>query len=910
MGERVVIDKDKSIIIISNKEKSIWEDKTSSINALYKSYYFNNFTGYDVYYKNSDKKLFYPFERIQILNRIERININNHDVVINEHIYDVKYIDKYEYGFFKISYGRTNIITKHYTLSKGKYKNVLGYYKDLASYAGEITTDSEPLYFLAKNYSRISASADSIVYQYLSGINKKRKFDDFIIVPFDFNQSQHKAIKTALSNSISIIEGPPGTGKTQTILNLISNIITNNNNCAVISNNNTAVDNIYEKLDEEGISFIAAKLGSSEKVEQFFENYSNDALVEFLNFKIDEITFSDTHDINQHSAFMSKIFDSEIRKARLTNELNEVIVEQKNNHITDDKTRVINTKLQAKDYIYLIHRIEEVRKIKFFERWKLNRKYKIKIQKNELLSILDKAESLFYEKRIVEIETEIKVIDNLLNKYNKNVVIDKLKKISKKYLLNKIKKHYNNTGIKEFNKKEYKTNYTHFLKRYPVVLSTSQSLLNNAPQGFLFDYLIIDEASQGDLLSSVLAMSCAKNLIVVGDSRQLQQIDEERLFHQSKILADQYQIAKSYRYEDNSILKSVNDSVDNVPITLLREHYRCAPDIINFCNKMFYNNELIPMTTNTDKHIEIIKTVPGNHARKNPKGSGLYNQREIDELELLIKDKEKTSIGVITPFRYQANLISNNHPDDGLEADTIHKFQGRQKDEVYLSFVVNSLDKDPAQVENRLYDFITNEKLLNVAISRGKNKVTAIVSDKVYNSKNNIINDFIKYSEHLYGNSITKTSKTTSVFDYLYAEYDEILINKFKNKPHEHKTELLMCELIDDMLKDNNKIGYRMHVRLSTIVKNYESLSDEDKRYLTHPWTHVDFLFYNKVSKDRLFVLEVDGIQYHEQNDRQAHHDNIKDRALKLNEIPIYRFKTNESNEKIKLENILREYKY
>ncbi len=764
--------------------------------------------------------------------------------------------------------------------------------------------------FLAKNYSRISASADSIVYQYLSGINNKRKFDDFIIVPFDFNQSQHKAIKTALSNSISIIEGPPGTGKTQTILNLISNIITNNNNCAVISNNNTAVDNIYEKLDEEGISFIAAKLGSSEKVEQFFENYSDDALVEFLNFKIDEITFSDTHDINQHSAFMSKIFDSEIRKARLTNELNEVIVEQKNNHITDDKTRVINTKLQAKDYIYLIHRIEEVRKIKFFERWKLNRKYKIKIQKDELLSILDKAESLFYEKRIVEIETEIKVIDNLLNKYNKNVVIDKLKKLSKKYLLNKIKKHYNNTGIKEFNKKDYKINYNNFLKRYPIVLSTSQSLLNNAPQGFLFDYLIIDEASQGDLLSSVLAMSCAKNLIVVGDSRQLQQIDEERLYNKSKILADKYEIAKSYRYEDNSILKSVNDSVDNVPITLLREHYRCAPDIINFCNKMFYNNELIPMTTNSDKHIEIIKTVPGNHARKNPTGSGLYNQREIDELELLFKDKEKTSIGVITPFRYQANLISNNHPDDGLEADTIHKFQGRQKDEVYLSFVVNSLDKDPTQVENRLYDFITNEKLLNVAISRGKNKVTAIVSDKIYNSKNNIINDFIKYSENLYGNSITKTSNIISVFDYLYSEYDEILKGKFKNKPNEHKTELLMCDLIDDILKDNCRISYRMHVRLSTIVKNYESLSDEDKRYLTHPWTHVDFLFYNKVSKERLFVLEVDGIQYHEQNEKQALHDNIKDKALELNEIPIYRFKTNESNEKMKLENILREYQY
>lgn len=45
-----------------------------------------------------------------------------------------------------------------------------------------------------------------------------------LIVPFDFNQSQINAIDKALKSKISVIEGPPGTGKTQTILNLIANI--------------------------------------------------------------------------------------------------------------------------------------------------------------------------------------------------------------------------------------------------------------------------------------------------------------------------------------------------------------------------------------------------------------------------------------------------------------------------------------------------------------------------------------------------------------------------------------------------------------------------------------------------------------------------------------------------------------
>ena len=173
----------------------------------------------------------------------------------------------------------------------------------------------------------------------------------------------------------------------------------------------------------------------------------------------------------------------------------------------------------------------------------------------------------------------------------------------------------------------------------------------------MFDYLIIDEASQGDLLSNILAMSSAKKLVIVGDSRQLQQIDEDRLFEQSRILADKYEIPPTYRYESNSVLKSMRESIENVPMTLLREHYRCSPDIINFCNKMFYDNELIPMTKNNGQHIQIIKTVPGHHARKNPYGPGMYNQREIDEVNSLLEGRDKTRVGVITPFRYQADLI-------------------------------------------------------------------------------------------------------------------------------------------------------------------------------------------------------------------------------------------------------------
>lgn len=99
-------------------------------------------------------------------------------------------------------------------------------------------------------------------------------------------------------------------------------------------------------------------------------------------------------------------------------------------------------------------------------------------------------------------------------------------------------------------------------------------------------------------------------------------------------------------------------------------------------------------------------------------------------------------------------------------------------------------------------------------------------------------------------------------------------------------------------------------MRLSKIIKATNGLDDYEKRYVLHPWTHVDFLFYNKITKEQLFVLEVDGISHHEQSKKQNLHDEIKDKILKMNDIPIYRFKTNEANEEQRLLEILRNYTY
>lgn len=66
-----------------------------------------------------------------------------------------------------------------------------------------------------------------------------------------------------MTHSISVIQGPPGTGKTQTILNILANLITlQHKSVAVVSNNNDAVKNVIQKLTESGYGFLTAQLGS------------------------------------------------------------------------------------------------------------------------------------------------------------------------------------------------------------------------------------------------------------------------------------------------------------------------------------------------------------------------------------------------------------------------------------------------------------------------------------------------------------------------------------------------------------------------------------------------------------------------------------------------------------------------
>lgn len=221
------------------------------------------------------------------------------------------------------------------------------------------------------------------------------------------------------------------------------------------------------------------------------------------------------------------------------------------------------------------------KKLTFKDKWRLLIKYKI--FRSKFLDTIKNRENfifslqLTYYMDLLKRKNELKCkYENILEKIDYNNQLSILRKKSliffKQYMDKNTPKQ-----LKNFTKENYINEFDEFIKYFPIIGSSTFSLLNSIGKGFLLDYVIIDESSQQDLVPGILCLGCAKNVIIVGDRKQLSHISSK-----TKILAPQEQ----YDCQKYSLLDSICEVFgDTIPRTLLKEHYRCHPRIIQFCNK-------------------------------------------------------------------------------------------------------------------------------------------------------------------------------------------------------------------------------------------------------------------------------------------------------------------------------------
>ena len=825
----------------------------------------------------------YNYSRLLYLTHPDAVNLEERGLYIkNRHITNVSELLRFTDGqhvFYRVTYTNgysenlegTDVYITRTPIDKNG-GSVWAYLRKLANETGLLTEDDESI--LTKQYDLVDLKRDDVpLAQYLGSKTKLAVYNKpaQIYYPFGCNASQKKAVENALTHQVSIIQGPPGTGKTQTILNIIANLLMADKTVLVVSNNNSAVENVAEKLEGEGLGFIVAKLGSVQNKEAFIANQPE--CPDMAEWIVDE---SPVRQKVMASLFaVSQGFDAQTRHARLKAEYDALLKEMKYNDMLQ-KGYAGYEWLSDKSHSMLM------RVLDFYKRrvergarsglWcRLRWAFRLDIKMFSFLnlppsSVISCLESACYSSRKKEIERGLNSTASTLQSIDINRGIKELRSASIRLLKSRIARRYKNGERQKFTLRNIKPRTVDFLKEYPVVLSTTYSAKSCISPDIVFDYVIMDEASQVDIKTGALALSCAMNAVIVGDDKQLPNVigREEELALNA--IQSAYDIDDRYNAATHSFLKSCAEVFDNAPVTLLREHYRCHPKIIEFCNERFYDSELVAMTSDHDeeKVLQVVRTVKGNHAR------GHFNQREIDVIaqEVMPQYAGNGSVGIITPYRTQAGEI--NKVLGRNIASTVHKYQGRECDTIILSTVDNS----PTE-------FSDDPNLLNVAISRAKTHLCVVTSGNDMPQDSNLA-QLIAYIR--YNNFEVKDSKLHSVFDLLYKQYTEerLAYGKSRRSVSEYLSENIMYDTIMTAIAKLRKtnIGVLCHYPLVRLIADWSLLNEQEKAFVSNPLTHVDFLIYNTLTKQPLRAIEVDGWRFHKDNEVQQSRDALKDMIL------------------------------
>ncbi len=920
------------LILIRNKDTNQFEDATDSISRYE---WLENRSKIEIQYIAGERCYTYAASRVKVLDLKGTIDMTD-EIILEDGvpIEDVETILDYDSHIKVVApTGDSRVIEKKLLLLEKpmseteETRRIKAYFRQLfvllSKPRGE-NSDSETdeneenqkISFLEFQFNKVVHISESSVLGHYLGRKPPISYCDQepLIFPFGFNLSQKQAVTNALNHQISIVQGPPGTGKTQTILNLLANLILRGKQVAVVSNNNSPVENVIEKLEKYGYGYLVAQLGSGENQERFFEKALK-ALPDFETFQIsDEEKVTLETELVSLMAQLENLLKTQAQLARSKEALIKYQTERTHYEYSHSETYVYPSELSirkkwSKDKLFqLVHRLEAVtetdqkmtfiQKTQFFFNFGI---YNFKKVEESALALIKSSYQLIYDQNIEFISKEIVHCESVIKMGNLSQLMKRYTEVSEIIFKDALGRMNLPLYNQAYTKKGYLKQYRSFKKRYPIVTSTTHSLLSSCPKQYKFDWVITDESSQVDLLTAYLAMSAANNMVVVGDPQQLNQIPNKKIVPESDVLNFDMGLAEAYNYAKKNMITSIIGALEDfVPTTLLTEHYRCHPQIIRYCNEKYYKNELVIMTEGhyDDKVLKLIKTAPGNHARALSKAWFNTRQAEIIRDEVLTcsggECYNSEAVGIIAPYRCQVEEIEKCIKTPQIAVDTVHKFQGREKDTIIFSTTVNELN-----------EFVDNPELVNVAVSRAVKELVVLCPHNGLKSHGSHIGDLIRHIEYNTICSEIVISAKTSVFDLLYNEYSEHLQahRKKVKEVSDVDSENVLYAVIEELLEEERFKSFKcvLHTPLHGIVGDFNLLTDEEARFAKHPNAHVDFLFYNRHDKEPVLAVEVDGFAFHKNSPEQLVRDEKKNSILEKIGLPLIRLATYESGERERL---------
>jgi len=272
------------------------------------------------------------------------------------------------------------------------------------------------------------------------------------------------------------------------------------------------------------------------------------------------------------------------------------------------------------------------------------------------------------------------------------------------------------------------------LREADVVLSTNSGAGQALLEGWEFDLVLIDEATQSTETSALIPAVKGKRLILLGDHKQL-----------PPTVISLEAIGAGFSI---SLLERLAERYGDGLLTMLDTQYRMHDEIAQFSNNAFYNGMLKSGEENGKWRLEEVedlggrslgsigRLVKGSSAfvdikgkeAKQGDGPSLTNKAEVNVVVKIAKGLlhlgvPEASIGIISPYKAQVKQMKLQLSDYGsaIQIDTVDGFQGQEKDVIILSFVRSN--------ETGTMGFLNDVRRLNVALTRAK-KLRIMVGDK------------------------------------------------------------------------------------------------------------------------------------------------------------------------------------
>lgn len=650
-----------------------------------------------------------------------------------------------------------------------------------------------------------SAYAKTALGQWISNSIPARgsATQDALVEVMPLNSEQRQAVKQALANPITIITGPPGTGKSQVVADILINAAWQGKRVLFASKNNKAVDVVEVRINNLGPRPILLRVGSNQyqtKLAEYLLDLLAATATQEDRMAYDEALATQKALESQEAALATKereviALRNRVDEAERTAEAARAQLGPSIFAATPSIDLAALNKANLELALSVQAAAKKAQPLPIRVLWKLLRKGRfdalssavVKVSStisllkvpmpsgqpddssiprwvaasNELTEKIESAEAakayleaLASLQRVTPLEQIAKARGVILAKMAANAerlwrawlrlqptkltqndrqLLHKYSALLKMVIATGVD---GKLGPQVF--REYQNLFPKVAHLLPCWAVTSLSAKGKIPfePGF-FDLVVFDEASQCDIASALPLLFRAKRAAVIGDPKQLSHItglpkgQDQKLLEKHKLLSDY----PHWAYSFNSLFDLASGYGSGEDIVSLRDHHRSHADIIEFSNEFFYESRLRVATrynllcrpTAEPTGVRWVN-VSGQTIR--PNTGGAFNREEakavVAELRRLVIERGyKGTVGVVSPFRAQANLIREMVLADQSLAeelarheflsDTVHKFQGDERDLMIFSPVV-SKGISPGAI-----GFLKNNgNLFNVAITRAR----------------------------------------------------------------------------------------------------------------------------------------------------------------------------------------------